>query len=100
MCIRLHLTGLWYMFAQAFNSLCINPAPLTPSFLSWLGLSSLVTQGVLCIPFVLEEKQSAKLYWPLTCGLFLLYLACSLMVGPYANSSEVSQNSGGVVYCQ
>ena len=67
---------------------------------SWLGISSMIALGMLCTHFILEGKQSTKVNWPLTCGIFLSYPALSLMLGPFADSSflawyKVHNHSGG-----
>ena len=54
----------------------------------WLGISSAITPGVLCTPSVLAGKQSTKVNQPSACGLFLLYPARCLRVGPLCSGRK------------
>ena len=56
----------------------------------WLGISSMITPGVLRIPTFWQEISSTKANRPLAYGLFQLYPVSALMVGPYANRFELS----------
>ena len=49
-----------------------------------------ITPTVLRTPSVLAENQVHKVNLPLTYGVFLLYPVRALIVGPYANSLELS----------
>ena len=55
-----------------------------------LEISSAITPGVLPAPSVLARKHSTKVNRHLTSGLSIFYLARALMVGPFANSPELS----------
>ena len=50
----------------------------------------MIPPRVLHSPSNLARKQSTKAKRPLAFGLFLLYLARALIVGPYAKSSKLS----------
>ena len=60
----------------------------------WLSICSAITPGVPRFPHsVLAVKQSTKVNQPLACGIFLLYPARALIVGPYADSSKLSDTT-------
>ena len=53
-------------------------------------MSITITLEVLCSSSVLAGKQSTKVNQSLACRFFLLYLARCMIIGPYADSSELS----------